>query len=304
VPDLRRLQYFLAVAQERNFTRAAERLRIAQPALSRQVRLLEQELGVELLHRTTHEFELTEAGRFMFEHGPALLSDADRLWRETRDFGSGARGSVVFAYGASASYETAPRLIAALAERFPEIELMTRVESVAAIVAGLADGSLDIGLVRCAPDLDGFEIRPIRQERQGLLVRSDHRLATADAASVTELSRETLLLHPRDANPGHYDAVLALCRGQGVEPRVSHRSVSFDLVQTPVSDGLAVAIVGESTGSSLPAGLTWVPLAPPVALEVTLLVRRDTRSPVTNHLLDAAAEIADRYGWSGHVAQG
>ena len=77
--DLRRLEYFLAVARERNFTRAAERLRIAQPALSRQVRLLEQQLGVELLHRTTHEFELTEAGRFLLERGPALLHEADEL---------------------------------------------------------------------------------------------------------------------------------------------------------------------------------------------------------------------------------
>ena len=76
--DLRRLQYFIAVARERNFTRAAERLHIAQPALSRQVRLLEQELGIELLHRTTHDFELTEAGRFLLERGPGA---AERLGR-------------------------------------------------------------------------------------------------------------------------------------------------------------------------------------------------------------------------------
>ena len=93
--DLRRLQYFVAVAQERNFTRAAERLHIAQPALSRQVRLLEQELGVELLHRTTHEFELTEAGEFLLERGPALLSAADELWRSVRTYGTGERGQVV-----------------------------------------------------------------------------------------------------------------------------------------------------------------------------------------------------------------
>jgi len=80
VPDLRRLQYFLTVAQEQNFTRAAERLHVAQPALSRQVRQLEQELGVELLHRTTHEFELTEAGRYLLERGPALLDASEELW--------------------------------------------------------------------------------------------------------------------------------------------------------------------------------------------------------------------------------
>ena len=102
--DLRRLQYFVAVAQERNFTRAAEHLHVAQPALSRQVRLLEQELGVELLHRTTHEFELTEAGQFLFERGPALLAAAEELWRSVRSYGTGERGEVVVAYGASSSY--------------------------------------------------------------------------------------------------------------------------------------------------------------------------------------------------------
>jgi DNA-binding transcriptional LysR family regulator len=104
------------VAGERNFTRAAERLRIAQPALSRQVRQLEQELGVALLHRTTHTFELTQAGEFLLERGSALVDDADALWRALRAFGAGERGSVVVAYGTSAGYDTAPRLLRGIAE--------------------------------------------------------------------------------------------------------------------------------------------------------------------------------------------
>ena len=149
--DLRRLQYFVAVARERNFTRAAERLHVAQPALSRQVRLLEQELGVELLHRTTHEFELTEAGEFLLERGPALLSAGRRAVAQRRTYGTGERGQVVVAYGASASYETAPRLLHALAESHPAIAITTAVKSVGEIVAGLSDGSIDLGLVRCPP---------------------------------------------------------------------------------------------------------------------------------------------------------
>jgi DNA-binding transcriptional LysR family regulator len=127
VTDLRRLQYFIAVARERNFTRAAERLHVAQPALSRQVRLLEEELGVELLHRTTHEFELTEAGEFLLERGPVLLGAADELWRTVRTYGTGERGGVLIGYGGSASYETAPRLLQALTERYPGIAVTTAV---------------------------------------------------------------------------------------------------------------------------------------------------------------------------------
>jgi DNA-binding transcriptional LysR family regulator len=297
VTDLRRLQYFVAVAREHNFTRAAERLHVAQPALSRQVRLLEQELGVELLHRTTHEFELTEAGEFLLERGPALLSAADELWRSVGTYGTGERGHVVVAYGASASYETAPRLLHALAESHPGIDIATSVKSVAEIVSGLGDGSIDVGLVRCPPREVGFETRTIRHEHQGVVLRHDHRLASRDAVSLVELAHETFLLHPRDANPGHYDAVLRLCREQDVEPRVLLRALSFDLTYGPIQREEAVAIVGESSRVDLPEELRWLPLSPPVSFDLSLVARIHNRSPAVDRMLDAATGIADGLGW-------
>jgi DNA-binding transcriptional LysR family regulator len=306
VEDLRRLRYFLAVASERNFTRAAERLHLAQPALSRQVRLLEEELGVDLLHRTTHTFELTEAGQFLFERGPALLSAADELWRGVRGFGAGEAGSVVVGYGASAGYETAPRVLQALAERHPGVSIATRVMSAPEIVAGVGDGSLDAGLVRCPPSAPGLEPHVVRHETQGLLLRRDHPLAAAGSASVTDLRDETLLLHPRDANPGHYDAVVELCERHGVEPRILLRNLSFDLAQTPVIQGSAVAIVGESTLTGLASELGWLPFSPPVTLEVALLVRAHNRSPAVDRLVELAGEVAAELGWrdapGGHAA--
>ena len=298
VTDLRRLQYFIAVARERNFTRAAERLHVAQPALSRQVRLLERELGVELLHRTTHEFELTEAGEFLLERGPVLLGAADELWRNARTYGTGERGGVLIGYGGSASYETAPRLLQALTERYPGIAVTTAVKSVGEIVAGLRDGSIGLGLVRCASEAADLEMRTIRLERQGLLVRRDHRLASRSAVSIGDVADDRLLLHPRDANPGHYDAVLGLCREHGFEPRVSLRTLSFDLAYTPVLRGEAVVITGESSSSlGLPEQLCWLPLSPLTSFEVSLLARRHNRSPAVNRLLDAATAISGELGW-------
>lgn len=296
--DLRRLQYFVAVAQERNFTRAAERLHIAQPALSRQVRLLEQELGVELLHRTTHEFELTEAGEFLLERGPTLLSTADELWRSVRTYGTGERGQVVVAYGASASYETAPRLLQALAESHPQITMTAAVKSVDEIVAGLRNGSVDVGLVRCPPKVPGLDARTVRMERQGVLLRRDHRLASSSTLAVSDLADETVLLHPREGNPGHYDAVLGLLRERALEPRVQLRALSFDLAYTPVLQGGVITIIGESSVSiGLPDELCWLALSPPVSFEVSLLVRSHNRSPAADRVLDAATGIADALGW-------
>jgi DNA-binding transcriptional LysR family regulator len=304
VPDLRRLHYFLTVAEERNFTRAAQRLHIAQPALSRQVRLLEEELGVELLHRTTHQFELTEAGRFLLERGPALLSTSEELWRSVSSFGSGERGAVIVAYGASASYGTAPRLLTALAERLPQLVLTTEVKPTPAIIAAVTDGSVDVGLLRCPPQVPELEVRTVRREPQGVLVGREHRLASFEQVDLTELSGERVLLHPRDANPGHYDAVLELCRRRGIEPHISLRAVSFDLAQTPVARGDAVAIVGESTRIGLPQELRWLPLKPPAELEFGLVTRRYGRSPALDQLLEAATAAATDFGWlqpDGHT---
>ncbi len=296
--DLRRLQYFVAVAQERNFTRAAERLHVAQPALSRQVRLLEQELGVELLHRTTHEFELTEAGEFLLERGPALLGAAEELWRSVRIYGTGERGQVVVAYGASASYETAPLLLHALAESHPGVAITTVVKLVDEIVAGLRNGSVDLGLVRCPPKTAGLDARRIRMERQGVLLRRDHRLASSSTLTVGDLADETVLLHPREGNPGHYDAVLGLFRERSLEPRVQVRALSFDLAYTPVLQGDVIAIIGESSTSlGLPEDLSWLPLVPAVAFEVSLLARSHGRAPTVDRMLDAATGVADALGW-------
>lgn len=299
VTDLRRLQYFLAVARERNFTRAAERLHIAQPALSRQVKLLEQELGVELLHRTTHDFELTQAGDFLLERGPGLLSAAEELWRGVATYGTGERGGVTVAYGASASYETAPRLLQALADRHPGITMTASVKSVHEIVAGLRDGSVDLGLVRCPPKVPGLDGRSIRMERQGVLLRRDHRLASRSTLAVPDLAEETLLLHARDGNPGHYDAVIGLFREHALEPRVQLRALSFDLAYTPVLQGGVVTIIGESSISiGLPEELCWVPLSPPMSLEVALLTRQHRRSPAADRLLEAAMTISSDLGWT------
>ena len=297
VADLRRLRYFVAVARERNFTRAAEQLHIAQPALSRQVRLLEQELGVELLHRTTHEFELTEAGAMLLDRGPTVLASVQELWDDIRAFGTGRRGRVLIAYGASASYETAPRLLRALSERHPGVEIATAVKSVSEIVSGLSAGSVDVGIVRCPPQIADLEARTIRREPQRVLLRRDHRLASSPIIAMEDLASETLLMHPREANPGHYDAIVDLCRSAGFEPRVLLRSVSFDLAYSSVTDSDAVAIIGESSSVGLPAGLRLLPLTPPAAMEVSLLVRRYNRSPIVDQMLETLPAVTEQLGW-------
>jgi DNA-binding transcriptional LysR family regulator len=290
-PDLRRLGYFVAVAEDRNFTRAAQRLHVAQPALSRQIRLLESELGVELLKRTTHDVELTEAGALLLHRAPQLLADADALWRDVARLATGEQGSLTLAYGSSAGYETAPRLLGVLADRLPDLKVTTRVLPAPEILAGVADGSLDAGIVRCAPP--GPQTHLLRHEPQGVLLPRTHPLAASETVALDALAEATLLIHPRTENPGHYDALRAIAPNAAVR----ERAVAFDLGFTPVQNGEAIAIVGESARPAPGAQLVWRPLAPPVTLDIHLLARALNRSPATTRFLEAAQRIAADLGW-------
>ncbi|SEL38366.1 LysR substrate-binding domain-containing protein [Streptacidiphilus jiangxiensis] len=300
--ELRRLRYFLAVAEERNYTRAAERLHIAQPALSRQVRELERELGVELLARTTHKVEPTEAGRMLLERGPALLEAAESLWRGVREFADGRMGSVSLGYGMSAGYETAPQLLRAMGEEAPGIEVSARVMAFADIIDSVAARTLDVGLVRSAqPETlpDDVELTLLRRERQGVVISREHPLAASGAESVDPAALDglKLLLHPRAHNPGHYDEIMEICARAGAKPEVLYRGLDFDASYTPVASGSAVTMVGYSGRIGLPSGLLWLPVTPPAFIEVHLVTRRVNHSPAVNRLLRVAEQTSRQQGW-------
>ncbi|MFB7664687.1 LysR family transcriptional regulator [Kitasatospora sp. NPDC056138] len=295
--ELRRLRYFLAVAGERNFTRAAERLHVAQPALSRQIRQLEAELGVRLLERSTHAVEPTEVGRMLMERGAALCDEADRLWRDVRGFAGGEQGALSVGYSTSTGYETAPALLAALAERYPGIAVTTRLLPTAEIVAGVADGTLDAGLVRCPPPAPELVRTLLRLEPQGVVMREGHPLADGRVVDVAALAGETLLVHRREANPGHYDAVMGLFARLERTPGLLLRQLSFDAAHTPVARGEAVSVVGQSAVHGLPAGLVWRPLAPVATIEIHLLTRGRPGRPALARLLRVASDTARAGGW-------
>ncbi|ARF58808.1 LysR family transcriptional regulator [Streptomyces gilvosporeus] len=297
VSDLRRLRFFLAVARERSFTRAAEQLHIAQPALSRHIRRLEQELGVRLLDRTTQYVEPTEAGRLLMERGAALCEEADRLWRDLRGFAGGERGTLTLGYSAGISYETAPVLLGALAERHPGVTVDTRLMPTTDIVTGVADGSLDAGLVRCPPPVPDLVRTLLRLEPQGVLMHAGHRLADRPAVDAAELAAETVLLHAREANPGHYDAITGILDRAGISPRLILRQLSFDAAHTPVVNGKAVSLVGQSSAASLPPQLVWRPLTPTATIEIHLLTRGNATTPTVTRLLRTASATARTHGW-------
>jgi len=214
-----------------------------------------------------------------------------------RSFGSGERGAVIVAYGPSVSYETAPKLLTALAARHPEVALSTDVRPTAEILEAVRGGSVDVGLVRCPPRTSELETWTIRLEPLGVLMLRDHPVAADLSVDLVDLADQTLLMHRREANPGHYDALLELCRERGVEPRMQLRALSFDPTESALVRGEAVAITGESSRAGLPPELVWLPIRPPAWLEVGLVARRYSRPPALERLLEAATPVAAELGW-------
>lgn len=294
----RRLLYFLAVAREGSFSRAADVLHVAQPAVSRQVALLEAEVGVQLLERSPAGVTPTEAGARLLERGSALEREAVALHDELRAFGLGVRGSVTLGYSTSLGYGTAPLLIEALRRRLPEVEVVPRLLPTPELGAAVQGGDLDLALVRAAGLVDGVDAVVLRRERLGVLVHSGDPLADVDVVELSSLADHAISLHDREANPGHYDLVVGACRAAGFEPRLRRVETPFDPAYAALAGGEAVSLVGESAQAGTPAGLVWRPLAEAVRVPISLLRRAESDSALLDRAALALQDEALAQGWA------
>jgi DNA-binding transcriptional LysR family regulator len=297
-PEARLLRYFLAVAAELNFTRAAQTLGIAQPALSAQIRQLEAQLGVRLLERTTRSVQLTDAGRVVQDRGPAALAGLADVWDAARRAGRGEAGRLRVAYSPSAGYETAPTLVSAVRNRYPGIDVTAEVLSTPEIVRAVRDGSIDVGLARMPEAGDGVRLRTVRLEPLGALVPADHPLAGRRDVDLAAIAEHPILMHPRSANPAQFDFVRELFGRSGLEPRFVERPVAFDPAQSMIRDGHAIGLVGVSSAEGLAAGLRWISLADSDAqLAMQLVLREGEISPAADRFERVAVATAAAAGW-------
>ena len=287
----------MAVASAESFSRAADELHVAQSAVSRQVGLLERELGVKLLRRTTHQVALTEAGRHLLERGASLARDADALWEDMRAFATGERGRVRVGYSTSIGYETAPRLIGVTRDALPDVAVTSVVLPSVELPDAVLQGTVDVALARCAADADGLRRSVVRRERLGALVPASHRLASPESADVGELRDEPLLLHDPAANPRHHALIVQACRDAGFEPRLVRAATPFDPGYAAIAQGEAISIVGESARDGLPAPLAWTALRTAHRVEVSLLVRAEASEPSVGRAAEAMLADARRLGW-------
>ncbi len=219
--ELRQLRYFVAVVEARNFTRASEQLHIAQPPLSRQIQMLEAELGVVLLLRNSRPVRLTEAGRVFYEQALQVLNRIDQMKAVTQQIGAKQQRRLAIGFVPSALYGGLPLLIRRLRQRFPDIdlqmlELTTSLQQVSALHAGRID--IGVGRIRSADETVSRIV--LGEEPLVLAAAPSHNLAqTGTAVSLAELAGQRLIVYPQEPRPSFADHVLSLLRDDSIRPK-------------------------------------------------------------------------------------
>ncbi|WP_110206769.1 LysR substrate-binding domain-containing protein [Nocardioides daejeonensis] len=285
--ELRHLRYFVAVAEELHFGRAAERLHMAQPPLSQQIKQLEAELGFALFERTTRQVALTPAGERYLERTRAVLLAVDQAGAEAKRVSTGEVGRVALGFIGSATYSLLPELARGLRDSFADIEFDFKGEMLTPDQeAALRDGSIDVAILR-TPVTDGaLEVEVVRRESLVVALPVGHRLAEQESVRVKELKGEPFISYPSEHRSVLHDAVQALCRRAGFRPRKVAQVAETSTMVVFVAAGLGVAVLPESvTALSLP-GVAFRPVADRVTVDLAIGWHPERLTPAAELVVD------------------
>lgn len=245
--ELRQLRYFVAVAQERNFSRAAERLNIAQPPLSRQIQQLEAELGVVLIDRGERPLRLTEAGRFFYEQALQMLGRIEQIRDATRRIGQSGRSLFVIGCVASTLYGGTPDLARRMRKLWPDLEIELKEMMSTQQIAALKEGRIDLGFGRVRFNDPAIERIILREERLVLALPADHPKARGEAPlPLATLAEERLILYPSEPRPSFADEVLSLLADRHIRPSAIQEVRELQTAMGLVAAGVGACLVPAS----------------------------------------------------------
>jgi DNA-binding transcriptional LysR family regulator len=292
--ELRQLRYFVAVAEELHFRRAAERLHISQPPLSQQIRALEDELGFALLTRTRRRVELTPAGAAFLRDVRALLAELEGAVATARRIDAGQSGRLRISFVGSALFSIVPRIVERFRHGRPsvEIELHERptVDQLRAVRAGL----VDVGLVRPPiEDEAGLRVRTVLRERTVAALPAGHPLAGLSRVPLRRLAAEPLVLFPRDQAPGFHDLLIdSLAGARATGPRVIQYAPEMLTIIGLVAAGTGVSLVPASVSRLALDGVTYRPVTGAPRSELVAITRAGEESTLVQAFVSEASASA------------
>jgi DNA-binding transcriptional LysR family regulator len=290
VPELRHLRYFVAVAEELNFSRAARRLRMAQPPLSFAIRQLERELGTNLFERSSREVKLTDAGSALLPGARRTLAEAEAAVVAARRAGSGEVGCLRVGHNWSSRFETLPALGQAFASRYPEVELLTEEMRPNRMPAALRSGAIDVALALYPDVVAEISYQLVRKEPVVAVLATGHPHADEETIRLASLA-DDFLLFPRELAPRLHDYYVNLCRRAGFEPRQGGDS-SRTRWTIGTWDASTTALFPQSVAKDLPDGLVAVPIdEPPGILETYVLWRAVDQRPTVEAFVEVSSAV-------------
>jgi len=290
--ELRHLRYFVAVAEELNFSRAAERLHIAQPALSNQIKALEIELGVQLLERTRRVVRLTEAGKTLLSDARPLLADAQTAELHARGAQKGETGTIHIGYVLTTANARLASIIKAFRQGYPGVQPDLAQLATGAQITALKNRQLDVGFVRPPVHAPEIETEIIGEEKMVLAVASEDPLARKKRLTWQDLNGRTVLsVHPSVANY-YYESFFAACRKNMVKLSIGPYSQDIHSSLWLVSTGYGITPITESAREFASASLAFRDLpADGPTIQTVLAWRRDNSSPVLANFLRTVRSV-------------
>lgn len=290
--ELRHLRYFVAVAEELHFGRAAARLGIAQPPLSHQIRQLEHELEVELFARGGRPVELTEAGRVYLADVREILKRVAQAGLAARRAARGETGSLAVGVVASATYGLMPRVLRTFRERNPDVALSVAVMSSGQQVDAVRAGQVQIAFARPPFGDETLSAETIHDEPVIVAVPTGHPLAAHRTLALAALAREPFVVFPRDRRPSWYDFILRVCRDAGFQPIIAEEVPDLATAMALVAAGLGVTLAPASVKDLRRSGVEYRDLAAPTPRASLVALRRPGEpSPVVARFLVVVREV-------------
>lgn len=289
--ELRHLRYFVAVAEELHFGRAAERLGMAQPPLSQQIKALEQETGVTLLDRTKRRVELTAAGQIFLEQSRKILAQAEQAVLAARRAARGQTGKLVVGFVSSAVYGKVTSIFRIMQEEYPDVSLLLQDLSSVEQVEAMKAYRLDVGLIRPPVETDESLItRVIWREPLVVVLPRRHRLAGRKKIATEELAEESFLLV--DA-PGFQDQLVRICALAGFSPRIVQQARSTPTIVNLIAGGIGISVVPASLRNLHRQGVIYRSIeAPAPTIELAVMWRKNDRSPALGTFLQIVWRVA------------
>jgi DNA-binding transcriptional LysR family regulator len=289
--DIRQLRYFVAVAEELHFGKAAKRLHMEQPPLSQQIQRLERNLGCKLFERKP-KVALTEAGKTLLGVARRTISQVNRGLEMTRQVGRGGVGSLSIGFAASAILGPLPEIIRLYRKKFPEVMIRLQELTPAEEIESIRANHIDLGLVRERDNSNALKYEIIVKEPFGVLLPPNHPLSKRKKSLSPEmLVNENFIHFPRETAPTLYEQIAEICRSAGFNPQIAQETSEWLTEVSLVEAGLGVAIVPASVGRLKLGGVTFVSLDTQIRSIIALCYPSENVQPTTSAFLQIAREF-------------